>query len=310
MLRAEISVPPGYAITTNSFHEFISRTGIGEKIYKIIKEKFNDISDYKKYDEVSDQIRNLIESTPLPTEIAEEIKAKYSELSKKICLEEAFVAVRSSSSAEDLPEASFAGQQQTFLNVKGADELIEKTIKCWSSLFSPRAMFYRNQKNFSHQQVLIGVGVQKMVNAKAAGVIFTLNPVTGESDQIVIEANWGLGESVVSGLVIPDLYIIDKNTLKSIDKRIAKKTVEYIRDLRTGKTIHSRIPASRQEQPSLNEEEIIRLTEIALRIEQHYGRAQDIEFSIDQDLPFPKNMFIVQTRPETVWSSLKGKVSS
>jgi pyruvate,water dikinase len=310
MLRAKISVPPGYAITAHTYHEFISRTGIAEKICKTIKQKFNDVSEHKQYDEVSNQIRNLIESTSLPYEIAEEIKATYSELSKKIGLEEAFVAVRSSSSAEDLAEASFAGQQQTFLNVKGADEVIEKTIKCWSSLFTPRAMFYRNQKNFSQEQALISVGVQKMVNAKAAGVIFTLNPVTGESNQIVIEANWGLGESVVSGLVIPDLYIIDKNTFKSIDKRIAKKTVEYLRDLRTGKTIHSRVPALRQEQPSLNEEEVIRLTEIALRIEQHYGSAQDIEFSIDQDLPFPKNMFIVQTRPETVWSSIKGKVSS
>jgi len=128
-----------------------------------------------------------------------------------------------------------------------------------------------------------------MVNAKAAGVIFTLNPVTGESNQIVIEANWGLGESVVSGSVTPDLYILDKHTLKIIDKKIAKKTVEYIRDLKTGKTIHGTVPAARQEQPCLNEEEVIRLTEIARSIEQHYGRAQDIEFSIDQDLPFPEN---------------------
>jgi pyruvate,water dikinase len=178
-------------------------------------------------------------------------------------------------------------------------------MKCWSSLFTPRAIYYRNQKYFSQEQVLISVGVQKMVNAKAAGVIFTLNPVTGESNQIVIEANWGLGESVVSGSVTPDLYILDKHNLKIIDKKIAKKTVEYVRDLKTGKTIHGKVHAARQEQPCLNEEEVIRLTEIARSIEQHYGRAQDIEFSIDQDLPFPDNVFIVQARPETVWSSQK-----
>jgi pyruvate,water dikinase len=307
MLRAKISVPPGYAITAQAYHEFITKTGIAEKIYKTIEQTVTDVNDPKQYEEASKRIRKLIESTSMPSEIAEEIKAAYSELGERIGMKDVFVAVRSSATAEDLPDASFAGQQETFLNVKGTNDLIDKTIKCWSSLFTPRAIYYRNQKYFSQEQVLISVGVQKMVNAKAAGVIFTLNPVTGESNQIVIEANWGLGESVVSGSVTPDLYILDKHTLKIIDKKIAKKTVEYIRDLKTGKTIHGTVPAARQEQPCLNEEEVIRLTEIARSIEQHYGRAQDIEFSIDKDLPFPENVFIVQARPETVWSSLKGE---
>jgi len=305
MLRAKINVPSGYAIAAHAYHEFITKTGIAEKIYKAIEKTVTDVNDPKQYEEASKRIRRLIESTSMPSEIAEEITAAYSELGERIGMKDVFVAVRSSATAEDLPDASFAGQQETFLNVKGAEDLINKTIKCWSSLFTPRAIYYRNQKYFSQEQVLMSVGVQKMVNAKAAGVIFTLNPVTGESNQIVIEANWGLGESVVSGSVTPDLFILDKSTLKIIDKKIAKKTVEYIRDLKTGKTIHGKVPAARQEQPCLNEEEVIRLTEIARSIEQHYGRAQDIEFSIDQDLPFPENMFIVQARPETVWSSLK-----
>jgi len=186
--------------------------------------------------------------------------------------------------------------------VRGADELLEKTIKCWSSLFTPRAIFYRTQKGFRHEDVLISVGVQKMVNAKAAGVAFTINPVTGDRSQIVIEGNWGLGESVVSGAVTPDDYIVDKKTLKVIDKRIAKKTVEYIRDPETGKTIHAEVPPERQNQPCLTDEEILRLAELAKRIEEHYGRPQDIEWAIDKDLPFPENVFIVQSRPETVWS--------
>jgi pyruvate,water dikinase len=305
LLRAKISVPPGYAITAHAYHEFITKTGIAEEIYKTIEQIVTDVNDPKQYEEASKRIRKLIESTSMPSEIAKEIKAAYSELDERIGMKDVFVAVRSSATAEDLPDASFAGQQETFLNVKGRGDLIDKTIKCWSSLFTPRAIYYRNQKYFSQEQVLISVGVQKMVNAKAAGVIFTLNPVTGESNQIVIEANWGLGESVVSGSVTPDLYILDKHTLKMIDKKIAKKTVEYIRDLKTGKTIHCAVPATRQEQPCLNEEELIRLTEIARSIEEHYGRAQDIEFSIDQDLPFPENLFIVQARPETVWSSQK-----
>ncbi len=309
MLRAKIPVPPGFAVTAQAYHEFITKTGISEKIYKTIEETVTDPNNPKHYDEASKKIRKVIESAPMPAEIEEAIRAAYEGLDQKTGMADVFVAVRSSATAEDLPDASFAGQQETYLNVKGADELVEKTINCWSSLFTPRAIFYRNQKGFKHEQVLISVGVQKMVNAKAAGVIFTINPVTGDPSQIVIEGNWGLGEAVVSGSVTPDDYIVDKNTLKTVEKRIVKKTVEYIRDSKTGKTVHAEVPPERQEQPCITDEEIIRLAELARSIETHYGKAQDIEFSIDQDLPFPENVFIVQSRPETVWSTKKPEVT-
>ena len=302
MTKAGIPVPPGFAITAYAYQKFLKETGIAEKIYQTIKETVTDPNDPKQYEEASKKVRQLIESTPMPKEIEEAIRNAYAELSKKTKMVDVFVAVRSSATAEDLPGASFAGQQETYLNVRGADELLEKTIKCWSSLFTPRAIFYRTQKGFRHEDVLISVGVQKMVNAKAAGVAFTINPVTGDRSQIVIEGNWGLGESVVSGAVTPDDYIVDKKTLKVIDKRIAKKTVEYIRDPETGKTIHAEVPPERQNQPCLTDEEILRLAELAKRIEEHYGRPQDIEWAIDKDLPFPENVFIVQSRPETVWS--------
>ena len=302
MTKAGIPVPPGFAITAYAYQKFLKETGIAEKIYQTIKETVTDPNDPKQYEEASKKVRQLIESTPMPKEIEEAIRNAYAELSKKTKMVDVFVAVRSSATAEDLPDASFAGQQETYLNVRGADELLEKTIKCWSSLFTPRAIFYRTQKGFRHEDVLISVGVQKMVNAKAAGVAFTINPVTGDRSQIVIEGNWGLGESVVSGAVTPDDYIVDKKTLKVIDKRIAKKTVEYIRDPETGKTIHAEVPPERQNQPCLTDEEILRLAELAKRIEEHYGRPQDIEWAIDKDLPFPENVFIVQSRPETVWS--------
>jgi pyruvate,water dikinase len=144
-----------------------------------------------------------------------------------------------------------------------------------------------------------------MVNSKAAGVIFTLDPVTGETDKIVIEANWGLGESVVSGAVTPDHYVVDKQTLNFVEKSIAKKTVEYIRDVQAGKTIHADVPPERQKQPCLTDKEIKRLAEIARTIEEHYGKAQDIEFAVDRDLTFPESVFITQSRPETVWSLKK-----
>jgi pyruvate,water dikinase len=188
------------------------------------------------------------------------------------------------------------------LNVRGADDLLGKVVKCWSSLFTPRAIFYRNEKGFAHEKVFISVGVQKMVNSRAAGVIFTLNPVTGNTDEIVIEGNYGLGETVVSGAVNPDDYVVDKNTLKIKERRIAKKTVQYIRDPSTGETVHLGVPEEKQKQPCISDAEILKLAELAKRIEKHYGKAQDIEWAIDKDLSFPKNVFIVQSRPETVWS--------
>ena len=302
MTQAGIPVPPGFAITAYAYSKYLRETGIAEKIYETIRETVTDINDPKQYEEASRKVRKLIESTPMPRDIEEEIRKAYEKLSEKTRMVDVYVAVRSSATAEDLPDASFAGQQETYLNVRGADELVEKTVKCWSSLFTPRAIFYRTQKGFRHEDVLISVGVQKMVNAKAAGVMFTINPVTGDRSQIVIEGNWGLGESVVSGAVTPDDYIVDKETLKVIDKRIAKKTVEYIRDPKTGKTIHAEVPPERQNQPCLTDEEIRILAELAKKIEEHYGRAQDIEWAIDRDLPFPENIFIVQSRPETVWS--------
>ncbi len=302
MLKAGIPVPPGFAITAHAYKRFIEETGIAEQIYKIIEETVTDPNDPKQYEEASKRIRSLIESTPMPDYLAEAIKQAYRELCNRTNMVNISVAVRSSATAEDLPDASFAGQQETYLNVAGEDKLLEKTVKCWSSLFTPRAIFYRTQKGFRHEDVLISVGVQKMVNAKAAGVMFTINPVTGDRNQIVIEANWGLGESVVSGAVTPDYYAVDKNTMKIIEKKIAKKTVEYVKNPETGETIHAEVPPERQEIPCLTDEEILRLAELGKKIEEHYGKAQDIEWAIDRDLPFPENVFIVQSRPETVWS--------
>jgi len=302
MIHAGMPVPPGFAITAYAYEKFIVETGISERIYSIIKETVTDMNDPRHLGEASKKVRALIESTAMPREIEVAIKNAYRELGKRTKLAKVFVAVRSSATAEDLPDASFAGQQETYLNVLGADELVGKTIKCWSSLFTSRAIYYRTQKGFKHEQVLISVGVQKMVNAKVAGVIFTLNPVTGESDQIVIEGNWGLGEAVVSGAVTPDGFIVDKSTLKIIERRIAKKTMEYVRDSKNGETVHLDVPPERQDKPCLTDEEIVRLAELAERIEEHYGRPQDIEWSIDRDLSFPENVFIVQSRPETVWS--------
>ena len=302
MTNAGIPVPPGFAITAFSYKKFIEETGIASRIYEIIKETVTNLNDPKQFEIASKKIRELIESTPMPRDVETAIRAAYEELCRKLNLKDVFVAVRSSATAEDLADASFAGQQETYLNIRGVNEVLTATIKCWSSLFTPRAIFYRTEKGFAHEKVFISVGVQKMVNSSAAGVMFTINPVTGDLGQIVIEGNHGLGEAVVSGAVTPDDFVVDKKSGKIVERRLARKTVQYIRDPNTGKTVHADVPVDKQEQPCINDEEIVKLAELANRIENHYGTPQDIEWAIDRDLQFPGSMFIVQSRPETVWS--------
>ncbi len=302
MTKAGIPVPPGFAVTAITYKKFIEETGIAEKIYKIIEETVTDPSNPQQYEEASKKIRKLIEDTPTPRYIEDEIVKAYRELSRRAGGKDVYVAVRSSATAEDLPGASFAGQQETYLNVRGEREVLRTVKKCWSSLFTPRAIFYRQEKGFRHEKVLISVAVQMMVNSRSSGVMFTLHPVTGDRNIIVIESVWGLGEAIVSGAVTPDHFEVDKNNFNILTKQVARKEVEYIRDPKTGKTIHAKVPEDRVEKPSLTDEEIVELAKIAKRIEEHYGTPQDIEFAVDRDLPFPKNLFIVQSRPETVWS--------
>ena len=305
MIQATIPVPPGFAITAQAYKKFINETHIDQEIYRIITETITDADDPKLYEKASKKIRKLIEATEVSEEITDAIRNAYKELTKRVQSSNVPVAVRSSATAEDLPDASFAGQQETFLNAEGADEVIENTIKCWSSLFTPRAIFYRTTKGFKHEEVLISVGVQKMVDARSAGVMFTINPVTGNSNQIVIEGTWGLGEAVVSGAETPDYFVVDKDSLEIVERKIATKTVEYVRNKETGKTEHSKVSPERQQKPCITDEEIRRLAETGKLIDKHYGKPQDIEWALDRDLKFPDNVFIVQSRPETVWSTKK-----
>lgn len=310
MLAAGIPVPPGFAVTAYAYAFFLEETKIAEKIQKILEEKIKDHNDPKQYESASKAVRALIESSSMPEVVQNAIKDAYKELCRKLNLKDVLVAVRSSATAEDLQDASFAGQQETYLNVRGIDELLEKVVKCWSSLFTPRAIFYRNEKGFAHDKVYISVGVQKMVNSRAAGVMFTINPVTGNVNELVIEGNYGLGETVVSGAVNPDDFVVDKETLKIKERRISRKTLMYTRDPETGKTVNVAVPEEKQNEPCLSDEEILKLSELGKRIEQHYGKAMDIEWAIDQDLPFPDSLFIVQARPETVWSAKSMETSA
>jgi pyruvate,water dikinase len=194
-----------------------------------------------------------------------------------------------------LPGASFAGQQETYLNVN-REGLLEAVRKCWSSLFTKRAITYRQEKGFRHQDVLISVAVQLMVDAKSAGVMFTLHPTTGDATKIMIEASWGLGEAVVSGAVTPDTYLVDKSTLEIIEKHVVPKKVEYKLNPKTGKTEHLEVPPERQNIPALTDDEIKKVAWYGKQIENHYKTPQDIEWAVDKS----GEIYILQSRPETV----------
>jgi pyruvate,water dikinase len=287
MFRNEIPVPNGFVIDSKTYRDFIEKTGIKEKIEKILENL--DVEDTDTLSKVSQEIRNLVESTPVPEEIEREIKEAYEQL---IRMEGSniLVAVRSSATAEDLPDASFAGQQDTFLNV-GGEELVHYVRKCWSSLYTPRAIYYRVQKGFRHEDVSIAVVVQKMVNSEKSGVMFTSHPVTGEPITIV-EAVFGLGEAIVSGKVTPDTYIFDRKKRKIEDVKIGEKSMMITRQ--NGRTVQVELDERKSKERVLSDEELIKLVEIGEGIEAHYGTPQDVEWAIEDG-----KIYIVQTRPVT-----------
>jgi len=213
------------------------------------------------------------------------------------------VAIRSSATAEDLPDASFAGQQDTFLWVRGVDGVLDRVKCCISSLFTARAIAYRVKNKFKHSEVAISVGVQKMANAWTAGVMFTLNPANGDRSSIVIDSNFGFGESVVSGEVTPDNFVVSRVTDEIIARTISCKEIYYSVDLASQTSIRTELPPERQNIQSLLDEEVIELAKLGKLIEKHYGRPMDVEWAVDKTVPAGGNIFILQARPETVWSS-------
>ena len=305
MIKAGIHVPPGFAVTTDSYLSFITQTGINDKIYSIVADVNPD--NVESLNSAAAEIKNLIISSSMSEDLRAAIEEGYLKLCEKCLVELVPVAVRSSATAEDLPTASFAGQQETYLWVQGASQVGESVQKCWASLFTPRAISYRIKNNFPHEKVLISVGVQKMVNSKAAGVMFTLNPTDGDASKVVIEGSWGLGETVVSGSVNPDKFVVDKVLMETSEKTISNKHIECIYDPSKGEVVNADVDPNKQSTCCMEDEEVKALVKMGKEIEAHYGRPMDIEWAIDKDMPFPENMFIVQARPETVWSQREKK---
>ena len=303
MIKAGIRVPPGFAVTTETYQSFITGAEISDKIFDTLFHL--DTEDVDSLNRASTEVQMLINRAALSHEIQTAIKERYTELCRKSDVGILPVAVRSSATAEDLPTASFAGQQDTYLWVEGAGKVIESVQKCWASLFTPRAISYRVKNAFPHEKVLISVGVQKMVNSKTAGVMFTLNPTNGDISKVVIEGSWGLGETVVSGSVNPDKFVVDKVVMEASEKTISTKHIECIYDPDKGGVINADVAQDMQCVCCIEAREVKELVKLGKRIESHYGYPMDIEWAIDKDFSFPENVFIVQARPETVWSQRK-----
>ena len=288
MTRAGFPVPAGFCVTAQTYKRIIEYNDLDGEIRKILEPL--DVHDSRKLKKAAGKVKRLIEKADVPSDIVKEIIAAYESLKKGE--RHPLVAVRSSATAEDLPDASFAGQQATFLNVEGEAELMQSVRKAWASLFEPRAIFYRENKGFDHFKVALAVPVQLMVQSETSGIMFTINPINNDKRRVVIEAVWGLGEMAVQGKYTPDRYQVDK-TSKQLYSLVVNRQEEQL--IRQGKdTKEVAVPEEKIEEQKLDEKQIVELAEIGVKLQDHYKFPQDVEWAEEDG-----ELFIVQTRPIT-----------
>jgi len=289
MTNAGIPVPPGFIVTAAAYFDFVEKEGLNSKIKALLDPV--DVHDSKQLQEVAAEVQKIIQDAAMPPETAKAIEEAYVKMGKGL------VAVRSSATAEDLPEASFAGQQATFLNIQGEKEVVKAVQDCWASLFGARAIFYRQEQGFEHFKVGIAVPVQRMVQSEAAGVMFTVEPNTSDRTNITIESVLGLGEMIVSGDVTPDHYLVNKADMKILAKEIKKQEWKLVKKAGAhGKLDNVKIDLTPEEQArqKITDTEIVKLAKIGKQLEDHYGFPQDIEWATEKG-----EIYIVQTRPVT-----------
>ncbi len=292
---AGLPVPPGFVVTTGAFEALRAVDGVRDRIDAALASL--DDGDVAELEVGARAIRRIVESLELPDAIARANRTAYRDL----CGADGDVpvAVRSSASMEDSAEASFAGQQDTYLWIVGADAVLAHVRRCWASIYSARSLSYRHHAGIPEDAVRMAVVVQRMVNARAAGVAMTLNPLTGERTSIVIESNYGLGETVAGGTVTPDQFVVDKVILEVIQSTISCKQRELVADLGAGQVVERVVEPDRQRAPSLDTDQVRAVADLAKRVERHYGCPQDVEWAIDHD----GSLRLLQSRPETVWST-------
>ena len=304
MTGAGMPVPPGFAVTTDAFDAVMNQTTLRDHIVKHLAGL--DPNNVVDVDTRAAHIRELIMTQEVPADVRDESIAAYNTL-MELCGGEVPVAVRSSATAEDLPDASFAGQQDTYLWIIGQEAVMQKIRECWASLYTARAITYRMANNISDEGLSMAVAVQKMVNSRTSGVAMTIDPSNGDKSKIVVDSSWGLGEMVVSGEVTPDNFMIDKVMMHIINRIISDKHEELVPSGH-GTVIRKEVDAERRNSPSLSDEELIQVATLAKAAHKHYGTVQDIEWAIDADLPAGSNVLLLQSRPETVWSQKKQEV--
>jgi pyruvate,water dikinase len=290
MAQAGLPVPPGFVVRTEGFRQFLVESQLDGEIAGLLENI--DFTSQAELERVSQLITQKIESQEPSPALRAVISQAYERLSEDLG-REAEVAVRSSAAAEDSANASFAGQQETYLNIIGAECVLIQVRACWSSFFKPRAIFYRCHKGCLSDQ-RIAVVVQRMVNPDKSGVMFTVDPVQRRRDRVMIEATWGLGEAVVSGLVTPDNYVINKSDRALVSKFVSRKTVMITRQESGMGVRHVELPPDKAREQVLSVEEIIRLTDIGMLIETHFGFPQDVEWAIEGE-----TLYVLQSRPVT-----------
>ena len=298
MRKIGAPVPPGFAITTQMYDAFLHRTGTDKRLSAYADKIASPPTTIAELDKIGSDLADIMLDCELPKQLATQISDAYAQFSERLGLSSPSVAVRSSGVAEDSATASFAGQYDSYLNVIGTEAVLDGVRRCWASAFTARCISYRLHQGLGLLPSSISVAVQKMVKSRSAGVGFTANPNTGERNKIVIEGNWGAGESVVQGMSNVDIFSIDKETFSIIEKNINKKTKQVI--LLDSGTLEQEIADNQQLAACLDDHEVLCLAEHARRLEDHYGLPLDIEWAIDREMNFPDNIFIVQARPITV----------
>jgi pyruvate,water dikinase len=292
-----IPVPDGFSTTSFAYNEFIKENGLDKKISDIINN--TDVDNSKELETSSEKIKDLFLNANFNAEFEKEIKEHYKKLVEKE--KNKYVAVRSSATSEDLPDASFAGEQETYLNIDDKNDVVNKIKSCYASLFTPRAIYYREKKHFGHFNIALAAAVQKQLFSESSGVMFTVDVSTGDSSKIIVESSYGLGEYIVGGVVTPDTYYVDKKTMKISNKIIPSKD-KMLKCLETGGTEEVVVEKEMADKQSISDEEVILLANYGIQLEKHYRNSMDIEWAKDS---FDHKIYIVQARFDTVWNSKK-----
>lgn len=292
MAKIGLLIPPGFALSVGAYKDFLVQTNAIEEIKDYLCRLSGEMENIQQFSQASRDIRQIAESKEMPDAMKELILSYYDDLCRKCNCADIAVSTRSAG------PVSHPGQYETYLNVKGRADLLEKIKKVWASSFNPRSLAFRKRKGLPLENDPIGVAVLRMVNARTAGIVFTADPNTGDTSRMIIEANWGLGESVVGGEAMPDVYVLNKEGLEIVEKKLGKKS-RYVTCKELG-VAEEDCPTDLSNAFCLRDEEAKEIGRLGILLEKHFGAPQDVEWAIDRDLELPKNIILLQTRAEVI----------